>query len=172
MNGKQCAMGTLCAMVLLTMAFIPVSHQPAPYDPWADMNEDGKIDIKDLAYTALRYGTLGDPTKTVYVKRMTYSWSAQFSLPRWVPLNLYNDTRGYDRFSIYVRVPSGDQIQVNIYSILYDHAEILDMFGVGGSNPSSVVKTYQVQSDQINIWMENSLQPYDVTVKVGVYATA
>jgi len=173
MNGKQYAMGTLCAMVLLTMAFIPVSQQAVPYDPWTDINADGKIDIRDIAYTAAQFGTFGDPTKTVYMKRMTYSWSAKFSLPRYVPLNLYNDTRGYDRVSIYVKVVSPfDQIGVNIYSMLFTQTEILDTFELGGSNPPSMMKTYQVQGDQINIWLENSLQPYNVTVQVGVYATA
>lgn len=32
-----------------------------PYDPWRDINDDGKIDIKDVADVAARYGTLGDP---------------------------------------------------------------------------------------------------------------
>lgn len=32
-----------------------------PYDPWADIDDNGKIDIKDLAYSAARYGAVGTP---------------------------------------------------------------------------------------------------------------
>lgn len=37
------------------------------YDPWLDINDDGKIDIKDIAASARAFGTLGDPTKNVTV---------------------------------------------------------------------------------------------------------
>jgi len=171
-NGKHFAMATLIAVVLLTLVFIPLSSQVGTYNPWLDTNDDGKMDGKDIAATASAFGTKGDPTKTVYMMRMTYSWSAEFSLPRYVPLNLYNDTRGYDRVSIYVRVVGFNEIGVNIYSMLSTQTEMLDTFNLGGSNPPSMMKTYQVQGDQINIWLENSLQPYNVTVQVGVYATA
>lgn len=31
------------------------------YDPWCDINDDGKIDIKDIASVALKFGTTGTP---------------------------------------------------------------------------------------------------------------
>lgn len=31
------------------------------YDPWVDLNDDGKIDGKDIANVAARFGTLGTP---------------------------------------------------------------------------------------------------------------
>jgi hypothetical protein len=37
------------------------------YDPWADINEDGQIEMKDIAYSARLYGSSGDPTKNVTV---------------------------------------------------------------------------------------------------------
>jgi len=77
MNGKQFATATLFAAVLLAVAFTPVaSQQTAPYDPWADTNDDGKIDIKDLAYASLRYGMLGNPTKPVTIS--TYNWTRNY----------------------------------------------------------------------------------------------
>ncbi len=68
MNKKQFAVAILFATVLLTVSFIPISSQQiGTYDPWADINGDGKIDIWDLAYSAKAYGTTGDPTKNVTV---------------------------------------------------------------------------------------------------------
>lgn len=62
MNGKKLLVATLFAAVLLTMTFIPTSsQQTGTYDPWLDINDDGKIDIRDLATMAKAYGTLGTP---------------------------------------------------------------------------------------------------------------
>lgn len=77
MNGKQFAFATIFAMVLLTMAFIPISSQVGTYDPWLDYNEDGKIDIKDLATAAKAYGTFGDPTKNVTVTNWPSDYKVQ-----------------------------------------------------------------------------------------------
>jgi hypothetical protein len=42
---------------------IPTNSSPGPrdYDPWYDINDDGKIDIKDIYGIALEYGTEGEP---------------------------------------------------------------------------------------------------------------
>ncbi len=37
------------------------------YDPWLDYNDDGDIDMKDVAATAKAFGSFGDPTKNVNV---------------------------------------------------------------------------------------------------------
>lgn len=33
----------------------------SPYDPWCDINDDGKINIMDIANIARRFGALGEP---------------------------------------------------------------------------------------------------------------
>jgi hypothetical protein len=65
--------------LMLALVFIPMSgsQTAVQYDPWADMNDDGKIDIKDIAYSSRLFGTLGDPTKSVVIsgynqKLLTY----------------------------------------------------------------------------------------------------
>ena len=62
-------LATLCLSATLFIA-LPTKSSPSPspeYDPWADINDDGTINMYDIAYTAQRYGTSGDPTKNVNV---------------------------------------------------------------------------------------------------------
>jgi hypothetical protein len=68
-NGKQFAIGIVLAIVLLPLAFIPLSSQQGggTYDPWLDYNGDGKIDVNDLHPLGQAYGTSGDPTRDVRV---------------------------------------------------------------------------------------------------------
>jgi len=61
MNGKRLAMASLIAVALLTVAFIPLSGQVGMYDPWLDINDDGKIDGKDIAGEAKNFGARGNP---------------------------------------------------------------------------------------------------------------
>jgi len=49
--------------LILAITLVPVSTQQAvdEYDPWYDINDDGKIDIKDVAGVAIKFGTEGTP---------------------------------------------------------------------------------------------------------------
>ncbi|MEM4713380.1 MAG: hypothetical protein QXQ61_02395 [Candidatus Bathyarchaeia archaeon] len=55
---------------------VPTNSQYQAYDPWLDSNEDGRIDMLDMYYTALSYGTTGDPTKNVNVT----NWPAEINV--------------------------------------------------------------------------------------------
>lgn len=44
-----------------------LAQSSGEYDPWIDINEDGIIDVNDLASMSQTYGTSGDPTKNVNV---------------------------------------------------------------------------------------------------------
>lgn len=62
----------ILATFCLTVTFFSVlpirsGSTPVGYDPWADTNDDGKINMHDIGYTAQRYGATGDPTKNVNV---------------------------------------------------------------------------------------------------------
>ena len=63
MSRKFLLLATLICVLLLTMASIPRSAQQVEreYDPWADLNDDGKIDIWDIAYAARMFGATGEP---------------------------------------------------------------------------------------------------------------
>jgi hypothetical protein len=69
LNGKNFLLAIFLSSMILALAFcLNVGSQTTvQYDPWADINDDGKIDIKDIAYSSMRFGTLGDPIKNVSV---------------------------------------------------------------------------------------------------------
>jgi hypothetical protein len=46
------------------------SSNSLPYDPWVDLNGDGKIDIYDITWAAELYDTSGDPTRNVNVTNL------------------------------------------------------------------------------------------------------
>lgn len=55
------------ACVLLAPVFLVGITASAPYEPWYDLDENGKIDIFDVVRIAGTYGTTGDPGKNVNV---------------------------------------------------------------------------------------------------------
>lgn len=57
----------MIAVILLSSPFIVQLTSSAPYDPWADLDGDGDVDIFDIVDIAGRYGTKGDATKNVNV---------------------------------------------------------------------------------------------------------
>jgi len=59
-------LATFCLTSVLFL--IPASSSGIwPYDPWWDLNDDGKIDITDVAMTSGSFGTYGNSTKNVNV---------------------------------------------------------------------------------------------------------
>ena len=56
----------LIGLVLVSLFLVNLTAS-APYDPWADLNDDGGIDIFDVVAVASRYSTTGDPEKNVTV---------------------------------------------------------------------------------------------------------
>jgi len=37
------------------------AQEAGEYDPWGDINDDGKIDMKDIGFVARKFGTSGEP---------------------------------------------------------------------------------------------------------------
>jgi hypothetical protein len=56
---------TFC-MCALMFTVIPI-RSGLPYDPWADIDDNGKIDMKDIGNVAARFMASGDSTKNVNV---------------------------------------------------------------------------------------------------------
>ena len=64
---------TFCLTATLFM-IIPTESSPAAgeYDPWVDINEDGEINIMDIASVAKSYGASGNPERTVQIMHSTF----------------------------------------------------------------------------------------------------
>jgi hypothetical protein len=56
----------IAAALLITPFFVGFTSS-APYDPWADLDSDGDIDIFDVVKMVDSYGTTGDPAKNVTI---------------------------------------------------------------------------------------------------------
>lgn len=54
------AIFSFCLTATLFM-IIPTESRVGYYDHWIDFNDDGKIDMKDVAEVARAFGSLGDP---------------------------------------------------------------------------------------------------------------
>ena len=72
----------MIAVILLSSPLVVQMTSSAAYDPWADLDDDGDIDIFDIVDIAGRYGTKGDSTKDVFVdnwpimQNVNATWSA------------------------------------------------------------------------------------------------
>jgi hypothetical protein len=68
-NGKHLALAAIVMVCLMLSLFqmLPASSQEEAYDPWADYDSNGTLDIFDIVPVALSLGAGGDPTRNVTV---------------------------------------------------------------------------------------------------------
>jgi len=95
---KELLIAVLATFCLTSALFSvkPIGSQTTfQYDPWADINDDGKIDAKDIGYTCRLFGKTGDPTKNVNVT----NWPVQQPEPSWTVERAYQCCRQYINLS-------------------------------------------------------------------------
>ncbi|MCD6240937.1 hypothetical protein J7K27_05390 [Candidatus Bathyarchaeota archaeon] len=93
MNWRVLAIGIMVGMLASILLYAPVTESITnSYDPWADMNDDGVINILDVVKVASIYGTTGDPAKSVIVNGYyAKEWNETFQLNNgerkilWIP---------------------------------------------------------------------------------------
>jgi hypothetical protein len=159
MNGKLFVIATLFAVILLTVAYVPIASREAqPYDPWADYNSDGKIDITDVANIAARFGTAGDPTRNVTItghatKVIIAANGVMVGAPGdwnsgWITVDGYskvtiniNFRTPSNTYDLYAMSPSGGM------SFLVDKVTNFNF---------ELVKTYDVMNQQIYVYLLNT----------------
>jgi len=75
---------TFCLIATFFMGVKTTTTSTTEYDPWADIDGDGDIDIFDLRKVAKVYGGTGDPTRNVNVT----NFPTQQPEPSWKVINI------------------------------------------------------------------------------------
>jgi len=104
-------LATFCLTSAL-FAVKPIGSQTTrQYDPWSDMNDDGVIDIRDLAYAGRLFGTTGDPTKNVVINNNVQWYNLSGLVPPKGIVSFNVSTAGYRQASIIIKannsIPDG-----------------------------------------------------------------
>ena len=116
----------LTAILLLTPILVGLTSS-APYDPWNDLDESGKIDIFDVVRIAGTYGTTGDPGKNVTVTNWPLAVTPETTV--WYlngsfPLTSANYSgSGFSNLHIFLHVlyaGPGSSIEFTVKGIFYD----------------------------------------------------
>ena len=119
---KDLIIAVLLTFCLTATLFTIATTQSQEYDPWTDLNEDGKIDILDVVGMTSIYGTTGDSTKSVNVanwpvtKQQTVFWAQ--TTDAWS--NDYNAS-GFGHMHLTWKVPGlvdPEKVILRIYSYI------------------------------------------------------
>jgi hypothetical protein len=119
-------LATLC--LILTLFTILPTHSSSStaaleYDPWIDVNGDGKIDITDVAMTSGSFGTYGDSTRNVNVT----NFPSQQPEPSWKVISV-------EELNIsltYGNIGTATNIYVGGYSRMFIHMKITNASFIG-----------------------------------------
>jgi hypothetical protein len=122
--------------LMLSLMFISLSGSQTsmPYDPWADINDDGKIDMRDIGYEARLFGTTGDPIKPVVIQG--YNWSLKsytINIPAGQRGNISFATGGYRAVTVGLNVNASsieNYVSVKTGFLLGNHHAYLESFNV------------------------------------------
>jgi hypothetical protein len=160
-------------------AVIPI-RSGLPYDPWADIDDSGKIDMKDIGNVASRFMASGDPTKPVTLANYTQvegNFGFSLGTSQYVnsSQNFNISTAGYRDITIKIKAFSMDvhsfQVLIDFISvgaddptvqIISSNSPIYAFPGPPGS-PSwyprwevNFKQTYEITSSQVMIWVWNN----------------
>jgi len=169
-----------------------------PYDPWADINDDGKIDIKDIAYTAAQFGTFGDPTKNVTVinwpvdeegnlKVSIIHRSTTFILLKNYYLGIGEShevnitVEGFRNVHLYCTAVNYDsqappsftiKFGVNVTAYIYSTIIPVDTFSMpGGVSSGHLIKSYTVMGSSLFVFVKNPSTRSTARIYVYAYLT-
>jgi hypothetical protein len=168
-------LSTFCLTVTL-FAVIPTrSQSPFTYDPWADINDDGKVDMKDIAYDARLFSTYGNPTKNVTI---TGHATKLIRVADWVNLSV-----GQSWVSDYIPVDGYLKVTINVYlGTPFNRLEVCASNGTGPwpaylidsiqNFAGAISKTYDVPHRYIYVTVENKDSSHTYALCVEVYLVA
>jgi len=149
---------TFCLSALM-FTVIPI-RSGLPYDPWADIDANGKIDMKDIGNVASQFGTAGDSTKNVNVT----NWPSQqnvgsygsstltqnITIPAKTSGNINILTDGYSRMTLGLTSSIDlNPITINTGFMIGSFYAPMDSISVSGIAPKPAN----------SIWLEPSIIP-------------
>jgi hypothetical protein len=97
---------TFCFIASMLMVIPIRSQSSGQYDPWLDINDDGRINMDEIVAATTAFGSTGDPTKNVNVtnpKAMTIQEDLNLSISSGLAWTSSIDpfaTAGYDRMFV------------------------------------------------------------------------
>ena len=117
------ALSALCLTMILAA---PTNSLVGYYDPWLDYDDNGDIDMKDVAASARAFGSFGDPTKNVNVTNWPVGeqvcvWWDEYLTTSDSLTSIEYKSYGFCRMHILVRSfdLSGDEtIKLTIYGLM------------------------------------------------------
>jgi hypothetical protein len=140
------------ACVLLAPMFLVGITASAPYDPWADLDVDGDIDIFDIVKMATSYGTTGDPGKNVSVT----NWPSPFEA---AVQDLNMSWADYDGYDLLV-VACGGFSQLYVYAtvdsaVIGDYTFNVSLYAVQW-NPGGLPSYYEYRAGDF-LWFSGEI---------------
>lgn len=139
------------------------------YDPWADMNEDGKIRVDDITYVALLFGANGDPTKNVVINQYnTETGDFTETLGPWDWYWFFVETEGYREITIFLDV---DQEHVSVIVTWYVTETTDRVWETFDVTPIGVFKTYKVRGVRLWVSVKNPSSTPTIDVEFSYYMT-
>ena len=142
------------------------------YNPWADYNGDGTIDIFDIVPVAVSFGATGDSTKNVtiagHANKLAFTVSTVIDTngvyaTEWIPID------GYSKVTVCIDNNEPVPPIINFYTLWTAHyggpSFVVDQIANFGN---SLVKTYDVPNQQIYVEFQNG-PTYPATVTIDVY---
>ena len=166
---------TFCLTATLLMtASTESSSSVSEYDPWVDLNEDGTINILDIANVALAFHTSGDPTRTVNLVNSHYQWMDRRIIEPQDYWLIVHETAGYKQVFIglwsqdvttdgsvefSVRAPPTEEYYVPTFREEFELTQW-----------AWIEKSYEVKGTQFALVIENPSQTATEVI-VGIYVT-
>jgi len=135
-------------MLALTLAPPSGSQLQRQYDPWADINDDGKISMDDIIYEVKLFGTKGDPAKLVIISRHDAYFEVRDFTVTSEGYYFGVNTTGFQYLSLAVRVQGTATVHFCWY------------FGNPAMPPLSYANITVVNSDQYYQWQSQVNGPY------------
>jgi hypothetical protein len=162
---KNTCLFVMCGLLAFTLLVGLTAS--VSYDPWCDLDEDGRISIFDVIQIASVYGTLGDPGKNVTVTNWPAPFEAavQYLNASWVNYDAYDllvvNCSGFSRLYVYATV---DAVMVGEYSFN------VSVYAVQW-NPGGLPSYYEYRAGNF-LWVSSGVSGSSVSAPVQLVGEA